>query len=89
VVGRKFVYKWLKRFKENPEGEWWKNRSSMPKTLHMKVDEELRERIRELRVKQGMNVRGEDSLPVKEERKSTLSNDSDESNRGVRSPSLE
>ncbi|UJG43027.1 MAG: helix-turn-helix domain containing protein [Candidatus Heimdallarchaeum endolithica] len=22
MVSRKFVYKWLKRFRENPEGEW-------------------------------------------------------------------
>jgi len=57
MVSRKFVYKWLKRFEENPEGEWWKDRSSRPKTIHRKVDEELRERIRELRVKQGMNRR--------------------------------
>ena len=56
MVSRKFVYKWLKRFRENPEGEWWKDRSSRPKTIHRKVDEELRERIRELRIKQGMNV---------------------------------
>ncbi|UJG44066.1 MAG: DDE-type integrase/transposase/recombinase [Candidatus Heimdallarchaeum endolithica] len=56
MVSRKFVYKWLKRFRENPEGEWWKDRSSRPKTIHRKVDEELKERIRELRIKQGMNV---------------------------------
>jgi len=56
MVSRKFVYKWLKRCRENPEGEWWKDRSSRPKTIHRKVNEELRERIRELRVKQGMNV---------------------------------
>jgi len=24
MVSRKFVYKWLKRFREDPEGEWWK-----------------------------------------------------------------
>jgi len=56
MVSRKFVYKWLKRFRENPEGEWWKDRSSRPKTIHRKVDEELREKKRELRIKQGMNV---------------------------------
>jgi len=56
MVSRKFVYKWLKRFRENPEGEWWKDRSSRPKAIHRKVIEELRARIRELRVKQGMNV---------------------------------
>jgi len=56
MVSRKFVYRWMKRFKENLEGEWRKDRSSRPKTIHRKVDEELREGVRELRVKQGMNV---------------------------------
>jgi len=40
MVNRKFVYKLLKRFRENTEGEWWKDRSSRPKTIHRKVDEE-------------------------------------------------
>jgi len=56
MVSRKFVYKWLKRFRENPEGEWWKDRSFRHKTIHRKVNEELKERIRELRLKQGMNT---------------------------------
>jgi len=34
----------------------WKDRSSKPKTLRKKVDEELRERIKELRTRQGMIV---------------------------------
>jgi len=53
MMSRNFVYKWLKRFRENPEGEWWKDRSSRSKTIHRKVNEELRERIRELMIKQG------------------------------------
>jgi len=42
MESRKFVYKWLKRFRENPEGEWWKDSSSRPKIIHRKVDEELK-----------------------------------------------
>jgi len=56
MVNRKLVYTWLKSFKENPEGEWWKDRFSRPKTIHRKVDDKQRERIRKLRLKQGMNV---------------------------------
>jgi len=40
MVSRKFVYKWLKRFRENPEGEWWKDRSSRQTTV-TKVIKEL------------------------------------------------
>jgi len=51
MVSRKFVYKWLKMFRENSEREWYKDRSYRSKNIHRKVYEELKERIRELKVK--------------------------------------
>ena len=32
-VSRKFVYKWLKRYREDPYSEWWKERSRKRRTL--------------------------------------------------------
>jgi len=39
IVSRKFIYKWLKRFRENLEGKWRKDRSSRPKAINRKADE--------------------------------------------------
>ena len=55
-VSRKFVYKWLKRYREDPSGEWWKERSRRPKNIQKKVTEEVRTRIIELRKEYGLNM---------------------------------
>jgi len=55
-VSRKFVYKWLKRYKEDPYGEWWEEKSRRPKNIKRKVTEEIRAKIKELRREYGLNV---------------------------------
>jgi len=39
-VSRKFVYKWLKRYRENTYGKWWKERARRPKNIKRKVTAE-------------------------------------------------
>ncbi len=56
MVSRKFIYKWMKRHSEDPEGEWYKERSSRPKTIKGKVTEEKKERILALRRAYGFNI---------------------------------
>ena len=55
-VSRKFVYKWKKRYEENPKGEWWKEKSRRPKNIKRKITAEIRKRIIELREDYGYNV---------------------------------
>lgn len=45
MVSRKFIYKWKKRYGENPEGAWYKDRFSRPKKIKRKVTEESKRRI--------------------------------------------
>ena len=57
MTSRTFVYKWLKRYKENPKGEWYKERSRAPKNPKRKVTEEIKEKILFLRRKLGLNIK--------------------------------
>ncbi|MHA1852924.1 MAG: helix-turn-helix domain-containing protein [Candidatus Heimdallarchaeaceae archaeon] len=72
-ISRKFVYKWLKRYRENPYGEWWKERSRRPKNIQKKVTEEVRA-SKDHRVEERIRIkRDEDRTMVQEERTEDLS----------------
>ena len=44
MTSKTFVYKWIKRYKEDPEGEWYEDRSRAPKNPRRKVTEEIKEK---------------------------------------------
>jgi len=56
MVSRKFVYKWIERYHENPEGAWWEERSCRPRRRRRKVTPERREKILKLRNVYGLNI---------------------------------
>ena len=56
MVSRTFVYRWKKRYEEDPEGLWWEDRSSRPHVIHYAVTDRHRQRILELRNEYAMNV---------------------------------
>lgn len=56
MVTRQFIYKWLKRYKKNPTGEWWEERSRIPKNPKRKVTPEIKEQISIARHKLGFNI---------------------------------
>ncbi|MHA1407509.1 MAG: helix-turn-helix domain-containing protein [Candidatus Heimdallarchaeaceae archaeon] len=37
MVSRKFVYKWIRRYHEDPNGAWWEERSRRPRRIRRKV----------------------------------------------------
>ena len=56
MVSRQFVYKWLKRYSEDPEGTWWEERSRRPRRIRRKVTPTIREKIIRLRRAYGLNI---------------------------------
>jgi len=56
MVLRKFVYTWLKRYRENPNGKWWEERSRRPRSIRRKVTPQIREKIIKLRRAYGLNI---------------------------------
>ncbi|MHA1667776.1 MAG: DDE-type integrase/transposase/recombinase [Candidatus Heimdallarchaeaceae archaeon] len=56
MVSRRFVYKWIKRYRENPKGEWWEERSRRPERIRRKVTPKIRAKIIKLRRAYGLNI---------------------------------
>lgn len=56
MVTRQFIYKWIKRYKENPTGEWWKEHSRAPKNPKRKVTPHIKEQIIIARRNLGFNI---------------------------------
>ncbi|MBY9001357.1 MAG: helix-turn-helix domain-containing protein [Candidatus Heimdallarchaeota archaeon] len=56
MVSRKFVYTWLRRYRENPEGTWWGERSRRPRSIKRKVTPAIRAMILTLRRTYGLNI---------------------------------
>jgi len=42
---KSWLYKWLKRYKENPSGPWYLEHSRKPKTIHYSTSEEENDAI--------------------------------------------
>ncbi len=56
MVSRKFIYTWLRRYRENPKGKWWEERSRRPRSIRRKVTPQIREKIIKLRRAYGLNI---------------------------------
>ncbi len=56
MVSRKFVYKWVRRHSENPEGAWWEERSRRPRRIRRKITPAIRKKILTLRRVYGLNI---------------------------------
>ena len=56
MVSRKFVYKWLRRYREDPEGTWWEERSRRPRRIRRKITPAIRAKILNLRRAYGLNI---------------------------------
>jgi putative transposase len=47
---KSWLYKWLKRYKENPNGQWYLEQSRKPKTIHYSVSEQESKAVIEARL---------------------------------------
>lgn len=46
---KSWLYKWLKRFKSNPGGEWFKEQSRRPKKIYSKINKQEQDKVIEIR----------------------------------------